>query len=243
MPGTIIMGGFSIGNLQDIPLRVLNSIETVDIVAVEWKNAFENYFTILNKKPKFLMQYNPFDSTFEEDAKFLVNSAIQGKDILYLVDGGMPHISDPGNQLNILAKQNNINISVIPGPSIVTAALAVSNVFTHRFIFEPEVPEFKEERLNIFRLYKNIPSSIVFIANRNSEPSRFLDRNINTNFLVETLNDMLEIFGDRQISLCFNITMIDEEVIDGSISECIKWATNNKNNKFLTIVVDKNNQI
>ena len=237
------MGGFSIGNIEDIPKRVIDAIDYSDIVAVEWKHAFDYYFDQINKKPKNIIEYNGITTNYAETTKFLVEEAKNGKTILCLVDGGMPQISDPGTSLAILARLNNVEITTIPGPSIVTAALAVSGVDTHRFSFEPEIPELQSDRLNIFSLYKNYPHALVFIVNRNSEPERFKDGIIKNNFLSDTLEDMCNVFGpERNAALCFNITMNNEYVIRKTLKECLNWSHNNKNTDLLTIVIDGNNK-
>lgn len=244
MSGKIIMGGFSIGNHLDVPLRVIDIIETVDIIAVEWLDPFLNYFSMINKKPKKLIEYNGLLPNYKQLTEELVSEAIAGKTIMLLVDGGMPCVSDPGNELSILTKQNNIKITVIPGPSIVSAALTVSGLYSHRFMLEPEIPEFSKDRVILFNFYKNLPHTIVFIANRNSEASRYLGGQLNKTFLHETLSDMIDIFGkNRPISLCFDLTTDKEVIINGTLEECFNWSKNNINNGMLTIVVEGNQEI
>lgn len=239
MSGKITIGAFSIGNLKDIPVRVLELIENVDIVAVEWKNAFEYYFDAINKKPKLLVECNGLADNYEELTNELISEVKNGKTLLYLVDGGTPCISDPGNLLGIMARQNNLNIEAIPGPSIVPTVLSMCGIDSHRFVFEPEVPEFQNDRIDVFNIHKDRPHTMVFIANRNSEPSRYSDGLMNENFLIDTLSDMVKVFGEnRMASLCFNVTMEDEIIIRKSLKNCLRWARNNKNTKFLTIVVE-----
>lgn len=239
MSGTIIMGGFSIGNYKDVPLRVIELLESVSIVAVEWIDPFQDYFKLNNLNPKEVIEYNGLLSNYKELTEYLIDRVERGEDLLFLVDGGMPGISDPGNELAILAKKKNIKVTSIPGPSIVTSVLSICGIDTHRFIFEPEIPEFSEERIKLFKFYKDLPQTIIFIANRNSEASRYKNNVLNENFLLESLEDMKLIFGGhRQMSLCFNITHENELTVHGNINYCISWAKNNKNFGLLTIVVE-----
>lgn len=240
MSGKIVFGGFSIGDYKDIPVRVLEMMDTADIVAIEWSAIFEKHFRLMNKYPKAkVIEYNPMLPNADEIAKELINEAKNGKTILLLVCEGMPSVSDPGLELSRMAREEGILVTCIPGPSAILAALSVSGIDSNRFLLEPEVFEFKEERIRNFNTVKDFMQTLIYIVNRNSEAARYKDGKLNENFLVETLEDMVDIFGpDRPAALCFNLTMIDELVIRKSLSDCLSWAKDNKNNGYLTIVIE-----
>jgi 16S rRNA (cytidine1402-2'-O)-methyltransferase len=165
--------------------------------------------------------------------------AKNGKTILLLVCEGMPSVSDPGLELSRRAREEEIEVTCIPGPSAILAALSLSGIDSNRFLLEPEVFEFKEERIRNFNTVKDYMQTLIYIVNRNSEAARYKDGTLNKNFLVESLEDMVDIFGPkRPAALCFDITMKSELIIRKSLSECLEWARNNINHGLLTIVIE-----
>lgn len=248
MSGTIVFGGFSIGNIKDIPIRVLELIDTADIVAVEYLNSFQNYANILNKKPKKIIEYRNNIEGFYELTKYLTFAAKHGKTVLYLVDGGMPLVGDPGHLLSKMAIDEGVKITSIPGPSAVTCAVAVSGFFANDFIFLHNIPKLKSDRIDLFTSYKNTSGLIVFIlppsynivlasTNNNQE-------SLDSNMLINIVEDMIFIFGEnRRAALCFNMTMDNELIIRDSLDRCLDWIKNNKIYDFLTVVVDREEKI
>jgi 16S rRNA (cytidine1402-2'-O)-methyltransferase len=241
--GKIIFGGFSIGNFKDIPVRVLELIDTVDVVAVEYLDPFKYYFNILNKNPKKIIEYRTNSESILQISK-LISEAKNNKTILYLVDGGMPSIGDPGYQLLETAIKENIEVESIPGPSAITCAISLSGFSADSIIFSHNVSYLKNNRIQMFLLYKQIPSLLVFILPPSDKEvlksSNIHQKSLSHSLLIEIFQDMVFIFGkDRQGVLCFNMTMEDEFIFRGNLEECLHWIKNNKIYSFLTIAIDK----
>lgn len=244
MSGKIIFGGFSIGNIKDIPIRVLELIDTADIVAVEYLNSFQTYANILNKKPKKIIEYRNNIEGFYQLTKYLTFEAKRGKTVLYLVDGGMPLVGDPGHLLSKMAIDEGVKITSIPGPSAVTCAIAVSGFFVDSFIFSHNVPKLKSDRVDLFTSYKNMTNLMVFILppSHNNIVTSIdgTQESLENDLLIDIIKDMIFIFGEnRRAALCFNMTMDNELIIRDSLAGCLDWVKNNKTYDFLTIVVDK----
>lgn len=242
MPGKLIVGGVDIGNTADIPKRVLDYFDTADLVVCEWESDFLEKCRSVNKYPKngyieFVGQKPGNDNKIE----YVTGLIESNKTVLLIVSDGMPVICDPGYDIINAARKKQLPITVIPGPSIVTTALSVSGFLSEKFIFEGDIPENKEERINTFIQYKNSPMTLVFLAIRHHEAKMFENGNKDNQFLMNTLIDMAICLGaNRQITMCFNITGPNEFIFMGTIQEAIDWHNNNNVDGMLTIVVEGN---
>ncbi len=203
--GILYIVGTPIGNLEDITLRALRILREVDLIACE----------DTRRTRKLLSRYSihiPLTSYFVHNeivkADFLIKRLKEGKNIALVSDAGMPGISDPGYFIIQKALKENISIIPIPGPTAFIPSLVVSGLPTDSFVFEGFLPSKKKARCDKLRELKSEKRTIIFYE----APHR----------LVVTLKDILEILGDREVSLTRELTKKFEETFRGKISEAIE---------------------
>lgn len=225
--GTLYVVGTPIGNLGDMTYRAVETLEKVDFICAEDTRVTAkllNYFEI--KKP--LVSYH------EHNAKVMGEKIAErlrsGEDCAIVTDAGMPCISDPGEQIVMLCRAEGIDVKVVPGPSAVVSALAVSGLPTARFRFEGFLSVTKKQRLEHLASVRDAQDTLIFYE----APHK----------LMNTLKDMLEYFGDRRISLCRELTKIHEEVKLTTLSEAIEYYTANKpKGEFVLVIEGADNSV
>lgn len=206
MSGTLYVLGTPIGNMSDITFRAIEVLKEVDFIAAEDTRVtlkLLNRYDI--KKP--LVSYHDHSSRLCADG--IINRLSAGENCAVVTDAGMPCISDPGEGLVKLCYENNISVKVVPGPSAVVSALAISGLDTSRFSFEGFLSVTKKQRNEHLEQVKNNTNTMIFYE----APHK----------LISTLSDMLKYFGDRKISMCRELTKIYEEVIRCTLSEAIEY--------------------
>lgn len=245
MNGKLIIGGVDLGNIKDIPTRVLDYFDTADLVVTEWEGDFLEKFAKVGKMPKngylpFVGQQPGNDVKLEK----ILGLLRDGKTVLLIVGDGMPVICDPGHDIIYAAKRENIPMTIIPGPCVVSSSLAISGFLAEKYIFEGDIPETREERIAVFDQYKKSTRPVVFLAIRYTEAKMFKDNVKDDSFLLETLKDMRDHIGaDRDICLCFNLTRDTEFIFNGTVEESVNWYEKLLNNGkdiggVLSIVID-----
>ncbi|SCG81741.1 hypothetical protein DW1_0120 [Proteiniborus sp. DW1] len=209
-----------IGNLEDITLRVLRVLGEVDLIAAEdTRHTIKllNHFNI--KKP--LTSYHEHNK--REKGKVLIQKLLNGESIALVSDAGMPGISDPGEDLIRLAIENGVEVTALPGPTASVLALVLSGLPTGKFVFEGFLPSNKKDRRDTLQNIKNEERTIILYES----PYR----------VKALLQDMLEIFGERNIAVCRELTKKYEEVFRGSIEESIeKFTQDEPKGEFIIIV-------
>ena len=181
MSGILYVTGTPIGNLSDLSPRAVETLESVDFIAAEDTRVtlkLLNHFGI--KKP--MVSY--FEHNKRERGEIICARIEQGENCAVVTDAGMPCISDPGEDLVKLCEERGIKTVVIPGPSAVISALAVSGLSTGRFTFEG---------------FANEHRTMIFYEAPHKLP--------------QTLRDLYASFGDRKLTIVREITKIHEEVI------------------------------
>lgn len=204
MSGKLYVVGTPIGNLGDFSPRALETLQSVDVIACEDTRVtlkLMNRFEI--KKP----QVSYYEHNAREKGMFIVEELLAGKNYAVVTDAGMPCISDPGEDLVRLCAEHGIPVEVVPGPSAVISALAVSGLVTSRFSFEGFLSTTKKSRFEHLHSLKSYPNTMIFYE----APHK----------LCATLKDMLDVFGDRKISLARELTKIHEEVVRTTLSEAV----------------------
>lgn len=205
MSGKLYVVGTPIGNLGDMTYRAVQTLSEVDFIAAE--------DTRVTKK--LLMHFNinkPLVSYHEHSRKAVEENIIKrmenGESCAVVTDAGMPCISDPGEDLVKVCAERDIPIEVVPGPSAVISALAISGRGTSKFAFEGFLSTAPGSRKDTLQKTARETRTLIFYE----APHK----------LAATLNDMYKYFGDRQISLCRELTKVHEEVIRTSLSEAAK---------------------
>jgi 16S rRNA (cytidine1402-2'-O)-methyltransferase len=202
--GTLYLVATPLGNLEDITLRALTTLREVDLIAAE----------DTRRAKKLLVHYQittPVTSYFEytsfRKTQSLISQLKEGKNLALISEAGTPSISDPGYKLTRLAIENSIQIIPIPGPSAVIAALSASGLPTHSFIFEGFLPRKTSKRRNLFLSLQDQERILVFYES----PRR----------LLTTLQELLEVLGNRHIVVARELTKMFEEIVRGNIKDVI----------------------
>lgn len=204
MPSKLYVVGTPIGNLGDMTYRAVETLKSVDFIAAEDTRVsvkLLNYFDI--KKP--LVSYHEHNHKYSGEN--IINRIIGGETCAVITDAGMPCISDPGEDLVRLCAENDIPVEVVPGPSALISALAVSGLDTSKFAFEGFPSVAKRSRNELFASCVNETRTLIFYE----APHK----------LVATLNDLYKFFGDRKITLCRELTKVHEEIIRTTLSEAV----------------------
>lgn len=194
--GVLYVVGTPIGNLSDLSPRAVDTLSQVDFIAAEDTRVslkLLNHFGI--KKP--MVSY--FEHNKLERGEIIISRIVSGESCAIVTDAGMPCISDPGELLIKQCAERNIKTIVIPGPSAVISALAISGLDTGRFTFEGFVSVNKKSRNEHLESLKNEKRTMIFYE----APHK----------LSQTLKDFYEFFGERKISIVREITKLHEEVI------------------------------
>ena len=196
MSGILYVTGTPIGNLSDLSPRAVETLEKVDFIAAEDTRVtlkLLNHFGI--KKP--MVSY--FEHNKRERGELICARLEQGESCAIVTDAGMPCISDPGEDLIKLCEERGIKTVVIPGPSAVISALAVSGLSTGRFTFEGFLSVNKKSRSEHLKSLANEHRTMIFYEAPHKLPP--------------TLRDLYSAFGDRRLSIVREITKLHEEVI------------------------------
>ena len=206
MSGTLYLVATPIGNLGDFSPRAVETLREADFIAAEDTRVsvkLLNHFDI--KKP--LVSYHEHNRAAAGEA--IVQRLLGGEVCALVTDAGTPAISDPGEDLVRLCAESGIEVVVVPGPSAVISALAVSALSTQRFCFEGFLSTTKRTRFEHLESLRNEQRTMVFYE----APHK----------LLRTLEDMCEYFGgDRKISLCREITKLHEEALRTTLSGAIE---------------------
>ena len=220
----LILACLPIGDPRDASVHLIQSIENVQYVAAEDSRKFARLCQDLNIKhnAKVISFFEGNESERIDELTAILKSQ---KDILVATDAGAPGVSDPGYRLIRAALAENIQIKVLPGPSAVTTALLLSGLPTDRFCFEGFPPRTKGARSKWFKDLSQEERTIIFFE----APHR----------IVESLTDVAEAFGeDRTGAICREMSKQYEEVVRGSITELITWASSKEILGEITVVVE-----
>ena len=193
-----------IGNLSEFSPRALETIKEMDLIGAE---DTRNTGDLLNKfgikKSLFsLREHNEIEAS-----EYLIKQIKEGKKVAYMSDAGYPGISDPGYLLTKLALENDIAVSVISGPSAFISALVSSGLDTSHFYFHGFLSPKENEAKTELEELKDKKETLIFYES----PHR----------ISQTLRVLLEVLGDRKISLHRELTKLNEENIVGRLSELV----------------------
>ena len=206
MPGILYLCATPIGNLQDMSFRVLETLKSVDLIAAEdTRNSIKllNHYDIHTPMTSY-HEFNKYDK-----ANVLIDELKGGKNIALITDAGTPAISDPGEVLVKMAREEGITVTSLPGPCALITALTLSGLPTRRFIFEGFLPKEKKERKEVLAsLEKETRTVILYEA---------------PHHLKGTLKELQEALGDREIVLCRELTKKFEEVVTFTISSAAEY--------------------
>ena len=211
MSGKLYLCATPIGNLEDITLRVLRTLKEVDLIAAEdTRNSIRllNHFEIRTPMTSY-HEYNKIDK-----GHILVKKMLEGQNIALITDAGTPGISDPGEELTAMCYDAGIEVTSLPGPAACVTALTLSGLPTRRFAFEAFLPPDKKERKAILEELQSETRTILIYE----APHR----------LVRTLEELLEVLGDRRITLCRELTKKHETAFRTTIHGLLDYYREEK---------------
>ena len=202
--GQLYLCATPIGNLEDITFRVLNTLKEVDLIAAEdTRHSIKllNHFEI--KTP--MTSYHEYNKV--EKAKYLVQRMQMGENIALVTDAGTPAISDPGEELVRQCHEAGVKVTSLPGACAAVTALTLSGLPTRRFCFEAFLPADKKEKQEILEELKDETRTIILYE----APHR----------LKKTLQECVEILGNRKMTLLRELTKKHETVFLTTLEDAI----------------------
>ena len=208
-----------IGNLKDITIRALSILKNCDIIACEDTRVTRKLLSSYEIKSKNLISVHEYSS--QQKLIFLIGKIKKGKSIALVSDAGTPIISDPGIKLVILAINNGIKITPIPGPSAVTASLVGSGLTSEKFLFVGFLPNKKNQRINELKKYKKVDFLLIFYESAKR--------------IKKTIIDMFSVFGNRRCVIARELTKYYETFYRGDLNKFKKIKINLKGE--ITIII------
>jgi 16S rRNA (cytidine1402-2'-O)-methyltransferase len=218
--GILYIVSTPIGNLEDITLRALRTLKEVDLIAAEdtrHTGLLLKHFGIRTSLTSY------FEGNELRKRELILLRLKQGDHIALVSDAGTPGISDPGFRLIQWVIENQIPVVPIPGPSAAITALSVSGLPTDAFLFKGFLPHKSKKRRDLLKELAEVRETLVFYES----PHR----------LSETLQDLFDILGDREIVLTRELTKVYEEVLRGKLSEVTNQIGERKLKGEITLVI------
>ncbi len=223
MAGKLYICATPIGNLDDITLRVLSTLKEVDLIAAEdTRQSIKilNHFNI--KTP--MTSYHEHNKA--QKGREIVDKLLEGANVALITDAGTPAISDPGEDLVRSCYEAGIEVTSLPGPCACITALTLSGLPTRRFAFEAFLPSDRKERERILRELKNETRTLVIYEA--------------PHHLKGTLTELYETLGDREISICKELTKIHETVARTTLREAVQfYETNEPKGEYILVMEGK----
>ena len=226
MAGMLYLCATPIGNLEDITFRVLRTLKEVDLIAAEDTRNSQNllnHFDIHTPMTSY-HEFNKYDK-----AKQLVEMMKEGKNIAIITDAGTPGISDPGEEVVRQCFEAGIQVTSLPGPAACITALTMSGQKTRRFCFEAFLPKDKKEKVAVLEELKNETRTIIIYE----APHR----------LARTLKELRETLGNRQLTLCRELTKKYEEADKTTIDQAIeKYNEKEPRGEYVLVIEGKSQE-
>jgi len=216
--GVLYVVGTPIGNLGDLSPRAKETLSGVDFIAAEDTRVT---MKLLQRFDIHKPMISYFEHNKQEHGKVILQRVLAGESCALVSDAGMPAISDPGETLVAQCVAAGVTVYAVPGPTALTAALAISGMPTGRFTFEGFLSINKNNRhAHLLSLCDETRTMVFYEA-----PHK----------LQKTLRDMKRVLGDRKIALARELTKIHEEVIRTTFTEAIRLAKEPKGEYVLII--------
>lgn len=203
--GTLYIVSGPIGNLEDITLRALRVLKEVDFIIAEDTRRSRQLLAHYNIKTPFDRSY--YQGVERERVAPILAKLKAGKKIALICDAGTPIICDPGYPLVRKALEEGIPVVPIPGPTALIAALVISGIPAHNFIFDGVPPKKEKKKREYFEKIKHEERTVALYES----PHRIL----------KTLAIMAEVLGEREIALCRELTKLHEEILHGTSAQIL----------------------
>lgn len=221
MSGTLYLCPTPIGNLNDISKRVLDTLREVDLIAAE---DTRNSMKLMNAFDIHVPMTSYHEYNKVEKAYTLIKQLEEGKNIALITDAGTPAISDPGEVLVKMCREEGINVTSLPGPCACIVALTLSGLSTRRFCFEGFLPSDKKERKTVLSELKEETRTIVLYEA--------------PHHLKETLKELGATLGEeRKITLCRELTKKFEEAVSHTIQSALEYyEANDPRGEYVLVI-------
>lgn len=206
MPGTLYLCATPIGNLGDMTPRAVETLRMVDVIAAEdTRNSIRllNHFDIHTP----MTSYHEYNKV--EKARKLVEQLLAGQNVALITDAGTPAISDPGEVLVKLCQESGVPVTSLPGPAACITALTLSGLPTRRFCFEGFLPSDKKEKREVLKELERESRTIILYEA--------------PHHLVRTLEELREALGDRDVTLCRELTKKFESVMPTTLDKALEY--------------------
>ncbi len=206
MAGVLYLCATPIGNLEDMTYRCVRILKEVDLIAAEdTRNSLKllNHFEINTP----MTSYHEFNKI--EKAKKLIEQLLEGKNIAVITDAGTPGISDPGEELVSMCYEQGIEVRAIPGAAACITAITSSGQPCRRFSFEAFLPKDKKERTRVL--------------GEMAEETRTMVVYESPHHLKTTLTELTEVLGNRELTICRELTKKYEEKVKTTLEEAVSY--------------------
>ena len=202
---TLYIVGTPIGNLEDFTFRAKRILSSVKLIACEDTRVTRRLLDHYEIRTPMVSIHQHSDPGKIED---VITAIVKGDDVAYVTDAGMPAIADPGGLFVKTARDNNLQIEVVPGPTALTSALALSGFPADQFVFLGFLPH-KKGRETLFNKIDQIEETIVLYES----PHR----------LMKTLESLSTVIPERELAVCRELTKIHESVIRHTAPEALSY--------------------
>ena len=219
--GNLFVVGTPIGNLEDITLRAISTLQDVDFILAEDTRNSKKLLTAHNINTKMISYH---EHSNEKEIKRIIDILLGGKNLALISDAGTPTISDPGYGLIRDCIRQEIKIIPIPGASAITTAMSVSGLPSDSFTFYGFLPQ-KKGRVKKIKELLSIDNTIILFES----PFR----------LEKTLNQLKEYLGNRSVVVGRELTKLYEEIIRGNLDDVIKYFSKSKVKGEIVIMIGK----
>ncbi len=220
--GILYLCATPIGNLEDMTPRALRMLQEADLIAAEdtrHTRQLLNHFDIHGQ----LLSYHEHNK--EKMGPVLLSALQEGKNIALVSDAGFPGISDPGEQIAKEAIAAGIQVVPVPGANAALTALVASGLPSTPFFFGGFLPKSRRNRKEKLEEWKNIPATLILYE----APHR----------ITEVLKDMEEVWGNRRLAMCRELTKLHEEFFRGTVEQARQHLDENPPRGEFVLVVEQ----
>ncbi len=221
--GKLYLVATPIGNLEDLSPRAQRILQEVPLIAAEDTRRTRQLLLAKGIPQKALISYHAHN--LREREQTLLNALAEG-DVALVSDAGTPALNDPGYELVCAAIRAGYQIVPVPGPSAPVLALIASGLPTDTFVYLGYLPRKKRERRARLETIRSLPFTLIFLE----APHR----------LIETLQDILDILGNRRLALARELTKVHEEIWRGTVSAALQHLELAPPRGEFTLVVEGN---
>ncbi len=220
--GILYLVATPIGNLEDMTPRAVRMLGEADLIAAEDTRHTRQ---LLNHFDIHVPMISYHEHNKEKQGPVLLTELAAGKNIALVTDAGFPGISDPGELMAKQAIAAGFTVVPVPGANAALTALVASGLASTPFFFGAFLPKSKKNRKDKLEEWKNIPATIVLYE----APHR----------IVEVLKDILDVWGNRKLAMCRELTKVHEEFFRGTVEEALAHLTENGPRGEFVLVIEQ----